>query len=132
MSVREKMKSYNPSKEICTFLVFLHYTSSYLKFCIFEMAWSLVKGFQKCIFDHFWTFFLYNWILQKNKHSSFANLLSNDISIVIFGHQTCNLKGNLNWPSNLHPTPQCILVFKYTSRDLVKNQHFHHFVLYFS
>ena len=39
-----KLFANNPSKEICTFLVFLHQTSGYLKFCkyfcIFEMAWS--------------------------------------------------------------------------------------------
>ena len=47
----------NPSKETCTFLVFLNYILGYLKFCktfIFEMAWS--RAFQKCIFYH-WTVF---------------------------------------------------------------------------
>ena len=50
-----KLFANNPSKEICTFLVFLNYTSGYLKFCkkfcIFEMAWS--RAFQKCIIFHF-------------------------------------------------------------------------------
>ena len=54
-----KLSAYNPSKEICTFSVFLNYTSGYLKFCkiicILEMAYSW--AFQKmCIssfFGHF-------------------------------------------------------------------------------
>ena len=64
---------------VCTFLVFLNYTSGYLKFCktfcLIEMAWS--RAFQTCIIYHFLdnfflqTFLLYNWILQKN--SIFAN-----------------------------------------------------------
>ena len=62
-------------KKMLTFLAFLNYTSGYLKFCkdfrIFEMAWS--GAFQKCIFYHFWRFFLvqiyvlYNWILRQTK-----------------------------------------------------------------
>ena len=53
------------------------------------------------------TFLLYNWILQKN-HEIFANLeiffadsksraqeLSNDVSLVIFGHQKWDLEGGL-------------------------------------
>ena len=55
-------------------------------------------------------FLLYNWILQK-KNSIFANLLiffadsksraqelSNDVSFVIFGHQTWDLEGGSNCP----------------------------------
>ena len=63
-----KLFAYNPSKEICTFLVFLNSTSGYLKFCIFAMArW---RPFQNCIFYYFWTFFanvfkIYNWILPQ-------------------------------------------------------------------
>ena len=68
-----KLFANNPSKEICTFLVFLNYTSGYLKFCktfcLIEMAWS--RAFQTCIIYHFLdnfflqTFLLFNWILQK-------------------------------------------------------------------
>jgi len=90
------------------------------------MAWSRV--FQKCIIFHF---------LEKNyitgfcdKNPIFANLqiffadsksraqeFSNYVSFVIFGHQTWDLEGER---SNL-PPPQHILVFKYPSRDRVKD-----------
>ena len=73
------------------------------------MAWS--RAFQKCIIYHFLdnfvlqTFLLYNWILQKKifNFGKFANFfadsksraqeLSNDVSIVIFRHQTWDLEG---------------------------------------
>ena len=42
-----------------------------------------------------------------------AQELSNDVSFVIFGHQTLDLEGGSNWP------PQHILVFKYPSRGWV-------------
>ena len=82
------------------------------------MAWS--NALQKCIIHHFFldklflqTFLLYNWILQKKLNfrkflnffaddKSRAQELSNDVSFVIFGHQR-------------------ILVFKYPSRDRVKD-----------
>ena len=66
-----------------TFLVFLNYTSGYLKFCnlfcIFEMAWSLVKDFSKMYilsyFGHFLLqFLLYNCIflrILKVEHLNF-------------------------------------------------------------
>ena len=68
-----KLSAYNPSKEICTFLVFLNYTSGYLKFCkiicIFELAYS--RAFQKmCIssfFGHFiiWKHFCITGVCKK-------------------------------------------------------------------
>ena len=75
------------------------------------MAWS--RAFQKCIIFHFLDKFffanilLYNWILRKkNYFSKFANFfadsksraqgLSNDVSFVIFGHQTGDLEGGSN------------------------------------
>ena len=69
--------AYNPSKEICTFLVFLYYKLGYLiicKFlCIFGMArW---RAFQRCIFYPFLDIFckhFIKWIFQKI--SNFANL----------------------------------------------------------
>ena len=45
-----------------------------------------------------------------------AQELSNDVSFVIFGHQTWDLEGGVK----LTP-PQHILVFKYPSRDRVKS-----------
>ena len=74
------------------------------------MAWS--RAFQKCIIYPFLDIFfanilLYNWILQKKKEKKFnfckfANFfadyisrvqeLSNDVSFVIFGHQTWDLE----------------------------------------
>ena len=64
------------------------------------MIWS--RAFQIFFLQ---TFLLYNWILQQ-KNSIFANLqfffansksraqeLSNDVSFVIFGHQTWDLEG---------------------------------------
>ena len=45
-----------------------------------------------------------------------AQKLSNDVSFVIFGHQTWDLEGG---GVKLTP-PQHILVFKYPSRDRVK------------
>ena len=65
------------------------------------------------------------------KNSIFANLqffadsksrvqeLSNDVSFVIFGHQTWDLEGG---GVKLTPPPR-ILVFKYPSRDRVKLTH---------
>ena len=54
---------------MCTFLVFVNYTSGYLKFCkyfyIFEMAWSgLFKNVNFIFLDIFLqTFLLYNSVL---------------------------------------------------------------------
>ena len=97
------------------------------------MAWS--RAFQKCIIFHFLdNFFFANIFTIKLdfaiKNSIFANLqifffadskrraqeLSNDVSFVIFGHKTWDLEGGVK----LTP-PQHILVFKYPSRDRVKN-----------
>ena len=126
-----KLYANNPSKEICSFLVFLNYTSGYLTFCktfcLFEMAWS--RAFQTCIIYHFLdnfflqTFLLYKWILQKKFNfckfaiffadsKSRAQELSNDVSFVIFGHETWDLEGGGG--------TQHILVIKYPSRDRVK------------
>ena len=72
------------------------------------MAWS--KAFQKCIIYHFLdkfflqTFLLYKCILRlKNSIFAIANFfadsksrgqeLSNDVSFVIFGHQTWDFEG---------------------------------------
>ena len=78
------------------------------------MAWS--RAFQKCIICHFLDnyffaniFTIYNWILQKKvifcKFANFfadfesrAQELSNDVSFVIFGHQTWDLEGGSNLP----------------------------------
>ena len=90
--------------------------------CIFEMAWS--RAFQKCIICHFWTnffckhFYYKTWFCDKKfNFPKFANFfadskrraqeLSNDVSFVIFGHKTWDF-----------------LVFKYPSRDRVKNTRF--------
>ena len=96
----------------------------------FLHIWNgMVKGFSKMynlsFFGQFFlqTFLLYNWILKKKfnfcKFTNFfadsksrAQELSNDVSFVIFGHQTCDLEGGSNWTP-----PQRILVFKYPSRD---------------
>ena len=68
------------AKEICTFLVFLNYTSAgYFEFffCIFEMAWS--RAFQKCIFYDFLDIFLQTFLLcitgfwRKPFFGKFAN-----------------------------------------------------------
>ena len=84
------------------------------------MAWS--RAFQKCIIFHFLDkiFFLqrvkYNWIKKINfckfanffaDYKSRAQELSNDVSFIIFGHQTWDLA-------------QHILVFKYPCRNRVK------------
>ena len=95
----------NLSKEICTFLVFLNYTSGYLNFAnIFAyLKWHGQGLFKNRHFIIFWTFFsqtfsLYNWIFKSINFCKFANFfadsksraqeLSNDVSFVIFGHQT--------------------------------------------
>ena len=67
----------------------------------------MVKGFLKMynlsFFGQFFlqTFLLYNWILPKKNFNfckfadskSRAQELSNDVSVVIFGHQTWDLEG---------------------------------------
>ena len=85
------------------------------------MAWS--RAFQKCILFHFLTnfvckhlYYITGYCDKKFNFSKFANFfadsksraqeLSNDVSFVIFGHQTWNL---------VYP-----VVFKYPSRDRVK------------
>ena len=99
-----------PVKGNLHILVFLNYTSGYLKFCktfcIFEMAWS--RAFQKCIIFYFLdNFFFANIFTLKldfaKKSSIFANFfsdsksraqeLSNDVSFFIFGHQTWDSEG---------------------------------------
>ena len=53
-------------RKFALFLVFLNYTSGYLKFlifCIFEMTWS--TSFQKWIFYHFWPFSFFAHIFSK-------------------------------------------------------------------
>ena len=95
------------------------------------MAWS--RAFQKCIiFSFFGQFFFANiftlYLDFAIKNSFFANFqiffadsksrgkeLSNDVSFVIFGHQTWDLEGG---GVKLTP-PHHILVFKYPSRDRV-------------
>ena len=95
------------------------------------MGWS--RAFQKCIFYHFLDNFccqqFYNITGFCNKKNHFLQMcnffadsksraqeLSNDVSLVIFGHQTWDLEGGVK----LTP-PQRILVFKYLSRDRVKS-----------
>ena len=86
--------SNNPSKET---------------FCIFEMAWSLVKGFSKMYnLSFFGQFFCKHFyykldFAKKINFCKFANFfaesysraqeLFNDVSFVIFGHQTWDLEG---------------------------------------
>ena len=74
------------------------------------MTWS--RAFQKCIIYHFLdnfflqTFLLYKWNLDFAKKIQFLQIckffadsksraqeLSNDVSFVIFGHQTWDLEG---------------------------------------
>ena len=90
------------------------------------------KGFSKCIIYHFLAIFfckhfyyITGFCDKKFKFCKFANFfadskskaqeLSNDVSFVIFRHQTWDLQGGVK----LTP-PQHILVFKYPSRDRVK------------
>ena len=91
----------------------------------------MVEGFSKMyIFSFFGHIFFCKHFYYItgfcDKNSIFANLLiffldsksraqefSNDVSFVIFGNQTWDLKGVSNWP------PPHILVFKYPSRDRV-------------
>ena len=86
------------------------------------MAWS--RAFQKCIIFHFLDKFFFckhfyyitGFCDKKFNFCKFANFfadskssaqeLSNDVSFVIFGHQTWDLEH--------------ILVFKYPSKDRVK------------
>ena len=93
------------------------------------MAWS--RAFQKCIIFSLQTFLLYNWILQQKNlflqicyffadSKSRAQELSNDVSFVIFGHQTWDLEGG---GGQIDPQ-QRILVLKYPSRDRVNVSHF--------
>ena len=50
-----KLFAYNLSKEICTFLVILDYTSGCYKFCNIFAYLALSRAFQKCIFfGHFY------------------------------------------------------------------------------
>ena len=85
------------------------------------------RVFQKCIFYHFLdnfflqTFLLCNWILQKKNQFwqickfFFANSksrvqeLSNDVSFVIFGHQTWDLEGG-----GSNTPPPCVSWFSST------------------
>ena len=84
------------------------------------MAWS--RAFQKCIIFHFWTnffckhfYYITGFRDKKFNFCKFCNFfadsqsraqeLSNDLSFVIFGHQTWDLEH--------------ILVFKYPSIDRV-------------
>ena len=94
---------------------------------------GMVKGFSKMynflffgqiFFANIFTILL-DFAIKTSIFCKFANFfadskcraqeLSNDVSFVIFGHQTWDLEGGgSNWP------PQHILVFKYPSRDRVK------------
>ena len=127
----------NLSKEICTFLVFFKYTSGYLKFCktfcIFEMAWS--RAFQKWIIFHFLDkFFFANIFTIKLdfalKNSIFANLqvvlqilkVEHKSFLMMYHLSYLDIKhGYLEGGGQIDPNPQHILVFKYPSRDRVKN-----------
>ena len=60
-----------------------------------------------------WSRALQNFFFANSK--SRAQELSNDVSFVIFGHQTWDSEGG-----QIDPPPQQILVFKYPSRDRVK------------
>jgi len=92
----------------------------------------MVKGFSKMYNFSFFGqiffckrfYYITGFCDKKFNFCKFANLfadsksraqeLSNDVSFVIFGHQTWDLEGGSNWP-----LPQHILVFKYPSRDRV-------------
>jgi len=93
----------------------------------------MVKGFSKMynfhFFEHFFCKHFYCITGFCDKFFNFckfaiffadfksrAQELSNDVSFVIFGHQTWDLEGG---GSNC-PPPQHFLVFKYPSRDRVK------------
>ena len=94
------------------------------------MAWS--RAFQNCIIFLFFGqiffaifFYITGFCDKKFNFCQFANFfadsksraqkLSNDVSFVIFGHQTWDSEGG----GQIAP-PQHILVFKYPSRDRVK------------
>jgi len=95
----------------------------------------MVKGFSEmCNFSFFGQIFIckhFYYIIgfwdKKFNFCKFANFyadsksraqeLFNDVSFVIFGHKTWDLEGRVK----LTPPPQHILVFKYPSRDRVKN-----------
>ena len=91
------------------------------------MTWS--RAFTKCIFYHFTDiffckhfYFITGFCKKKfyflkickffSDSKSRAQELSNDLSFVIFGHQTWDLEGGGG---------KRILVFKYPSRDRVKH-----------
>ena len=92
-----------------------------------------IKGFSKMYnFSFFGIFFFCKHFYyttgfcdKKFNFRKFANFfadsksraqeLSNDVSFVIFGHQTWDLEGG-----QIDPPPQRILVFKCPSRDRVK------------
>ena len=98
------------------------------------MAWS--RAFQKCIICHFLDKFFFckhfyyktGFCDNKFNFCKFANFfadsksraqeLSNDVSFVIFGHQTWDLEGG----GQIDPPSQHILVFKYPSRDRVNER----------
>ena len=99
---------FTPSKEICTFLVFLNYTSGSFKFCkhFAYLKWNGKWLFKKVNFITFWTIlfckiFTKNWILQKE--------LSNDVLFVMIGHQKWDLEGVVKLTS----LPPAYLAFKY-------------------
>ena len=83
------------------------------KFCISKMAWS--RAFRNCIFFHFLDnffckhfYYVTGFCDKKFNFCKFANFfadsksraqeLSNDVSFVIFEHQTWDLEGGSNWP----------------------------------
>ena len=84
----------------------------------------MVKGFSKMYnLSFFGQFFFSNIFTILHYFCKFADSksraqeLSNDVSFVIFRHQTWDLEGG----GKLTPHPQCILVFKYPSRDRVNS-----------
>ena len=112
------------------------FSFSWLKIRLFKILqnflhiWNgMVKGFSKMynfsLFGQIFFckhFYYITGFCDKNfNFCKFANVfadsksraqeLSNDVSFVIFGHQTCDIEGGANWPP-----PQHILVFKYPRR----------------
>ena len=122
-----KLFAYNPSKEIWTFLVFLNYTSGYLKLwkIVCMLKWRGTGLFKKLNFINFWTFVFYKLFyfiagfchLQFFAYSKSRAKSSNDVSIVIMW--TSNMGSRGGGGSNF-PPPQRFLVFKFPIRYRVK------------
>ena len=113
---------------------FLNHASIYLKFCklfcIFTMTWS--RDFQNVYFIIFRSFFLQTFhnitrFWKKNQLLQICNFFAysksraqeifNNVSFVIFWHQTLDLE-----EGQIDPPLQHIPVFQYLSMDRVKKK----------